>query len=57
VVAGMGPYLEAFTDSIFALELDAARKSGVLGISVFNSDYALAYSALVGAYAPAEPEN
>jgi uncharacterized lipoprotein YddW (UPF0748 family) len=56
VVAGMGPYLEAFTDSIFALELEAVSESGVLGVSIFNSDYALAYSPLVKAYTPAEPE-
>jgi uncharacterized lipoprotein YddW (UPF0748 family) len=56
VVAGMGPYLEAFTDSVFALELEAVRQSGVRGISIFNSDYALAYSSLVEAYSPAEPE-
>lgn len=50
VVAGMGPYLEAFNDSIFAGQLDVAGRYGVRGISVFNSDYAIKYSCLIRAY-------
>jgi hypothetical protein len=56
VVAGMGPYLDGFTDSIFAAELEAVQESGVRGVSVFNSDYALAYSSLVKAFTPVEPK-
>ncbi len=56
VIAGMGPYLEGFTDSIFSQELKAIRESGVRGVSIFNSDYALTYSSLVEAHEPAEQE-
>ena len=54
VLAGMGPYLEGFTVRIFVLELEAVLKSGVRGVCIFNSDYALAYSSLVEAHPPAE---
>jgi uncharacterized lipoprotein YddW (UPF0748 family) len=53
VIAGMGPYLEGFTEAIFSQELKAIRESGVRGVSIFNSDYALIYSSLVEAYEPA----
>jgi len=53
VFAGMGPYLEAFNDSIFAAELEIIARYGTRGVSIFNSDYALAYSSLVGAFVPA----
>lgn len=54
VVAGIGPYLESFTDSILGAQLRAAERSGVRGISVFNSDYALIYASLVTAYSAVE---
>jgi uncharacterized lipoprotein YddW (UPF0748 family) len=44
VVAGLGPYLEAFTDSILAEEVDAVLKRDVRGCAVFNSDYAVKFS-------------
>ncbi|MFH1314620.1 MAG: family 10 glycosylhydrolase [Candidatus Eisenbacteria bacterium] len=56
VIAGMGPYLEGFTDSIFSEQLEAIRESGVRGVAIFNSDYALTYSSLVEAYEPAVQE-
>ena len=52
VVAGMGPYLEGFTDSIFVAELEIARTYGVRGISILNSDYALQYSSLLKDFSP-----
>jgi uncharacterized lipoprotein YddW (UPF0748 family) len=52
VVAGLGPYLEAFTDSIVAAELDAAAERGVRGYSIFNSDFALKYSDIIKEYGP-----
>jgi uncharacterized lipoprotein YddW (UPF0748 family) len=51
VVAGLGPYMDAFTDSIVAAELDTARADGVLGYSIFNSDYAMKYGAILRCYA------
>jgi uncharacterized lipoprotein YddW (UPF0748 family) len=54
VVAGMGPYLEAFNDSIFAAQLDLIKSYGARGVAIFNSDYALAYSPLVRSFDPAE---
>jgi uncharacterized lipoprotein YddW (UPF0748 family) len=56
VVAGMGPYLEAFNDSIFAAELEIIRACGARGVAVFNSDYALKYSSLVRPFEPAGAE-
>jgi uncharacterized lipoprotein YddW (UPF0748 family) len=50
VVAGLGPYLEAFTDSVLATELDTARAEGVRGYSVFNSDFALKYGDVLKQY-------
>ena len=52
VVAGLGPYLEAFTDSIVAAELDAAAARGVRGYSIFNSDFALKYADVIKQYTP-----
>jgi uncharacterized lipoprotein YddW (UPF0748 family) len=52
IVAGLGPYLEAFTDSIVAAELDVVRSTGVRGYSVFNSDFALKYAEVLKGYAP-----
>jgi uncharacterized lipoprotein YddW (UPF0748 family) len=49
VVAGIGPYLEGFTDSTVAREMTMAEERGVLGISVFNSDYALDYGSTIRA--------
>lgn len=43
VVAGIGAYLEGFNDSIFVHQIEIAEKKATLGISVFNSDYALRY--------------
>jgi uncharacterized lipoprotein YddW (UPF0748 family) len=43
IVAGLGPYLESFTDSILAAELDLVKTHGVKGYAIFNSDYALKY--------------
>jgi len=50
VVAGLGPYLEAFTDSIVAAELEAAGARGVRGYSIFNSDFALKYGDILRQY-------
>ena len=50
VVAGLGPYLEAFTDSIVAAELEAAGARGVCGYSIFNSDFALKYADVLRQY-------
>jgi uncharacterized lipoprotein YddW (UPF0748 family) len=55
VVAGLGPYLEGFTDSLVAAELDITRRHGVKGFSIFNSDYALKYSDVIKRYAGGEP--
>jgi uncharacterized lipoprotein YddW (UPF0748 family) len=52
VVAGLGPYLEAFSDSIVAAELEVAGARGVQGYSIFNSDYALKYADVLKQYAP-----
>lgn len=52
VVAGLGPYLETFTDSILVAELEAARSRGVRGYSIFNSDFALTYAEILKGYAP-----
>jgi uncharacterized lipoprotein YddW (UPF0748 family) len=52
VVAGLGPYLEAFTDSILAAELDEAGAREVLGYSIFNSDFALRYGNVLKRYGP-----
>lgn len=52
VVAGLGPYLETFTDSTVAAELDAAGARGVRGYSIFNSDFALKYADVLRQYAP-----
>ncbi len=52
VVAGLGPYLEDFTGSILAAELDAAVARGVRGYSIFNSDFALKYADVLKQYAP-----
>ncbi|HEC83560.1 MAG TPA: hypothetical protein ENI46_03615 [Firmicutes bacterium] len=43
VLAGIGAYLEGFNDSIFVRQTGIAEEKGLLGISVFNSDYALRY--------------
>jgi uncharacterized lipoprotein YddW (UPF0748 family) len=50
LVAGLGPYLEAFTDSILEAELQTCRDSGVQGFSIFNSEYALRYSHIIKNY-------
>jgi uncharacterized lipoprotein YddW (UPF0748 family) len=47
VVAGIGAYLDAFTDSILVNQLEIAERYSAYGISVFNSDYAIAYSAVL----------
>lgn len=52
VVAGLGPYLEAFTDSIVAAELYMAERQGVRGYSIFNSDYARKYGDVLKAFGP-----
>jgi uncharacterized lipoprotein YddW (UPF0748 family) len=55
VVAGSGPYLEAFTDSILAGELDAVEAAGALGYAIFNSDFAVRYADVLRAYAAEHP--
>jgi uncharacterized lipoprotein YddW (UPF0748 family) len=50
VVAGLGPYMEGFTDSIVGAELDLVNAGAVRGYSIFNSDYALKYGTLLGRY-------
>jgi uncharacterized lipoprotein YddW (UPF0748 family) len=52
VVAGMGPYLDGFTDSLFVAELEVTRAHGVRGISVLNSDYVLQYSSVLEGFTP-----
>jgi uncharacterized lipoprotein YddW (UPF0748 family) len=52
VVAGLGPYLEAFTDSILAAELDLVLAHSIKGYAIFNSDYALKYREIIGGYRP-----
>ncbi len=43
VIAGIGAYLEGFNDSIFVRQLKIADEKDILGVSIFNSDYALRY--------------
>ena len=52
VVAGLGPYLEAFTDSIMAAELSKAEERKVRGYSIFNSDFAIKYGHILKEYGP-----
>lgn len=52
VVAGMGPYLNGFTDSVFVDQLGIAEKYRVRGISILNSDYALQYSSVLKDFSP-----
>jgi uncharacterized lipoprotein YddW (UPF0748 family) len=47
VVAGIGAYLDAFSDTTIVAQLQRARSQRVLGVAVFNSDYALLYSLLL----------
>jgi uncharacterized lipoprotein YddW (UPF0748 family) len=50
VVAGMGPYLDGFTDSLLTEQLSMAGRHGVRGFSIFNSEYALKYGSAIRAY-------
>jgi uncharacterized lipoprotein YddW (UPF0748 family) len=52
VVAGLGPYLEGFTDSTVAAQLDVATAVGVRGYSIFNSDFAKKYGDTIKRYTP-----
>jgi uncharacterized lipoprotein YddW (UPF0748 family) len=47
IVAGIGAYLDGFSDSVLAEEIKIADKQGLRGISVFNSDYAVQYSGVL----------
>ncbi len=53
VLAGLGPYLEGFTDSLVADQLARTARQGVMGFSIFNSDYARKYAALIKPYSNA----
>jgi hypothetical protein len=54
VVAGLGPYLDGFTDSLVVQELSTAERYGVRGFSIFNSEYALKYGSVIRRYMPEE---
>jgi uncharacterized lipoprotein YddW (UPF0748 family) len=54
VLAGLGPYLEGFTDSLVADQLDITARQGVMGFSIFNSDYALKYADIIRPYSHAQ---
>jgi uncharacterized lipoprotein YddW (UPF0748 family) len=47
VVAGIGAYLDGFSDTTLAAELQTAKSQGVLGVAIFNSDYTLLYALLL----------
>ena len=47
VVAGIGAYLDGFSDTTLVAEVLAAKRQGALGVAVFNSDYALLYALLI----------
>lgn len=47
VIAGVGAYLETFSDTTFRAELETARTYRVRGVCIFNSDYAMRYSPLI----------
>lgn len=47
VIAGIGAYMESFDEMTFTGQVQIARSYGLKGISVFNSDYAAKYGALL----------
>jgi uncharacterized lipoprotein YddW (UPF0748 family) len=53
VLAGLGPYLEGFTDSLVAEELSITAGKQALGFSIFNSDYAVKYADVIRPYSDA----
>lgn len=49
VIVGIGAYLEGFDERLLSEQMIMARFKGVRGISVFNSDYAVRYKAVLKA--------
>jgi hypothetical protein len=52
IIAGLGPYLEGFTDSLLAEQIAVAGSSGIGGYCIFNSDFAMKYGDILRGYAP-----
>lgn len=50
VVAGIGAYLEGFSDTTLVAELKTVKAQQVRGVSIFNSDHALLHSSVVQDY-------
>jgi len=53
VLAGLGPYLEGFTDSLVDEQLGITARKQAMGFSIFNSDYAVKYGKVIKPYSNA----
>lgn len=49
VIVGIGAYLKGFDEKKLSQQIGVARLQGVLGVSVFNSDFALRYRSVLSA--------